>query len=867
MLDPLPLDPYLDEIVATVAERRSLVLSASPGSGKTTRLAPALARSGVLKSDQAIVVLEPRRVAARAAAARIAYEQGVNLGNEVGYHVRDDRRYGPNTKIRVVTEGILNRQIVADPFLEGVGAVVLDEFHERSVHTDLAIALCRMIRAEAREDLVVVVMSATLDAEPIARFLGDCPILNVPGRSHPVAIEYRETSNEPLEYSIKIALEDVLKRTNEQGDILVFLPGMREIERTARSVAGLAELHRLTITTLHGSLSAETQDRALRPAPGGFRKVVLATNIAETSLTIDGVTTVIDCGKARIASFDPVRGLDRLETRSISRASAAQRAGRAGRTAPGACLRLYSQRSHARFQEYESPEIKRVDLCSTILAIHELGIADIRGFSWFDPPPEESIAGAEKLLIKLSALGRDSRTITPLGRRIASIPVHPRLGRLLVEASDWGVIEQGAAVAAILSEPDILATNRENPGRFQGKAQTRSHQVSDVLVRLDALTEAREARFSPRLRATGIDPERARRVDRVRRDLERIAKIEHKRNRQAPPMKRDESFDIDELILKLVLRAYPDRVARRRPAGSATGVTTGGRGVRLAAESVVRSGDLFVAIDPRDDRRGGVLEARVSIASWIDREWLNELFVDAIRRDRTVHFDPDRRKIIGMIRTFYDDLLLGEDSGVSIDADLAGEALAEALSIDPKGWIEVDESASAWLARLDWLRKTFPESDWPEPTDTALADVIANACSGKTAEAEARRVPLVPLLESLLSYDQIRLMRDLAPETITLPNGRAVRVVYSLDRPPQIAAKIQELFGWKSTPTIAGGRIRVLLEILGPNYRPVQRTDDLAGFWRTTYFQARKDLRGRYPKHAWPDDPLAATPATRPRKP
>ncbi len=459
----LPIDSCLPSIIETLHRNPSLVLVAEPGAGKTTRLPPAVMRAGILTPAQPnIVMLQPRRVAARAAAARIAEENDWVLGREVGYHIRFEKKVSPRTRLRILTEGILTRQLLADPFLDGVGMVILDEFHERSLHSDLAVAMLKEMRESVREDLRIVIMSATLDAEKAAGFLGNCPIVRVPGRLFPIDIQYHPCAGHPLIERTADAISEELQTPD--GDILVFLPGAEEIRRTARLLSGADA----SVLPLHGSLSAEEQMAALRPANN--RKVILATNIAETSLTIDGVTVVIDSGFARVAAFDPRRGLDRLELKKISQASAAQRAGRAGRTAPGRCVRLWSQKEQADLKEFELPEVKRVDLCSAVLDLHAWGKPDPRKFDWFDAPPEESLAGAERLLNLLGAL-REGK-LTSIGKKLIRLPVHPRVGRLLIAAAEIGCADQGANLAALLSE------------RTLPPPMTDVHADSDLLIRL-----------------------------------------------------------------------------------------------------------------------------------------------------------------------------------------------------------------------------------------------------------------------------------------------------------------------------------------------------------------------------------------------
>ena len=803
----------------------------------------ALVQAGLLSADHpTLVMLQPRRVAARAAASRIADENGWTLGGRVGYQVRFEKRVGPETRIKVVTEGILNRQLVGDPFLEGVGAVVLDEFHERSLHTDLAIALLREVRDSVRDDLILVVMSATMEAEPVARFLGEAPILRVEGRSFPVEVSYRGGSGDPLPIQVARAVEGEAST----GDVLAFLPGVEEIRRTGRELAPWASRAGVLVLPLHGSLTPEEQDRALRP--GDRRKVVLATNIAETSLTIDGVTTVVDGGLARFASHDPARGLDRLELGRISKASAEQRAGRAGRTRPGRCVRLWTEREQRGLPESDVPEVRRVDLCGTVLALHAWGIADPSRFGWYEAPDPSALAAAERLLSWLGAIDGAGGSITPLGRLILDVPAHPRLARLLIEAGEMGCLAEGAALAALLSEKDILTRD------FGRDARPEVHAASDVLIRLDRFDEAERARFAPSLRDRGIDPAAARQAAKVRDDLLRVA-------RRLPGRGKNEPTEDD--LLRLVLLAYPDRVVRRRSGDGTTGLMVGGRGVRLDRESVVRDSEFFLALDPREDRRGGLLEAKVRMASAIRLEWLEELFPEGISRERVVEYDEGRGRVVGVATLSYLDLPLKEDRNLPVDPEAAGKALAEALAPLGRSFFERDEASKAWLARLDMARRSMPEGDWPEFEADDWTELIRLACLGKRSEADVPGGSLLAILKGRNPYVQNLLLDDLVPEFLIVPSGNRIRLNYPVEGPPFLEVRLQELFGWVETPRIARGRVAVLLHLLGPNFRPVQITDDLASFWSSAYFQVRKDLRARYPKHSWPDDPLTAKPEAR----
>ena len=844
---PLPIDAVLEEIVSRLREARAVVVVAPPGAGKTTRVPPAILRSGLLDpSHPSLVMLQPRRVAARAAAHRIAEEQGWAVGGEVGYHVRFEKHISPNTRLRVLTEGILSKQLLDDPSLTGIGCVVLDEFHERSLHTDLAVAMLREVQQSLRADLLLVVMSATLHAEPVARFLGGCPVVRAEGRMFPVEISYVPSNGARLPERIADATLGVLGDARG-GDVLAFLPGAEEIRRAMR----LIETPQAQVLPLYGSLPFEDQVRALRS--GERRKVILATNIAETSLTIEGVTTVIDGGYARVAGYDPQRGLDRLELKRISKASAEQRAGRAGRTAPGRCVRLWSAKEQHELADFEQPEVMRVDLCGAVLSLHAWGQSDPRKFGWFERPPDEMLDAAEELLAMLGALA-ESR-ITKLGETLLALPVHPRIGRLMLAAAEAGRIEEGAAMAALLEEKDIVASPA--PGERGPLANVQSS--SDLVERMRLLDVADRARFAAHVRDRGIDVTAARQVARVRDQLVRIARSSRT---LTPALSRNtgRGGNAEDELLRWPLLAYPDRVVRRRATDPTTGVMVGGGGVRFSPESTVKRGEFLVAIDARHDQRSAVREAFVRVASQVQVEWLEELFPQSIRRERALVFDEARQRVVGLGTTWYRDLLLREDRDAPVNPAQAGPVLAQALRPRAREIFDSDERAAAWLARARFLAHAMPDQPWPALDDALLGDVIEEASERKKSVDEVRRAPLVAMLQAKLPYPLNRLIDEHAPESIEVPSGSRIRLDYASGQRPVLAVRLQEIFGWTDTPRVGGGRVPILLQILGPNFRPVQVTEDLRSFWTNTYAQVRKDLRVRYPRHAWPDDPLRARP-------
>lgn len=844
MVRSLPIDALLAQIVETVRSSSSLVLRAPPGAGKTTRVPAALLDAGIAAGTQ-IVVLEPRRIAARAAAEFVARARGGVVGGEVGYRVRFEQKGGAATRLWFATEGTFSRGLAADPYLEEVGAVVLDEFHERHLQGDLALGVVRELQQTVRPDLKLVVMSATLDTASVAAFLGQAPILTSEGRAFPVTIEYeRAPSRARLSNRVAAALGGALNSDGGSGDVLVFLPGAAEIRRTAEAIGAIASAAGADIVRLHGDLPLDEQRRALEP--GARRRVVLSTNVAETALTIEGVTTVIDSGLARQARVDPRHGLNRLEEVRISRASADQRAGRAGRLGPGRCLRLWTIAEQAERRERELPEVLRLDLAAAALELHAWGVNDLRAFPWLDPPPEGALDSAERLLVQLGALAPGG-SLTRTGRRMLALPAPPRLARMLVEAEDIGAVEDGALAAALAAERDVLLERRAL--RATAGAAWPSGP-SDLTLRMELFRQAERDHFDPEAcRSLGLDPQAVRAVDRARRQLgagsprrSRREVIANKRGRDSLPS-----------ILRCVPAGFPDRIVRRRQAGSSRGVMVGGSGVALDPASVVRDAELFVAIDLDAGPRGPLSEARVRVASGVERSWLEEMFPSRMRAKREIVFDHASQRVIERDRELYDDLVLRETVRQDVDPLTAADLLAAEAKRDPRAALAMGREAEAFIDRVRFLARAMPELDLP--VESLLDRAIEILAAGKRSFAELRAGNLVEALGAALSPRQRHALDRDAPERFRLPSGRSARVTYDRDKPPALAALIQDLFGLGSTPRVAAGRVRVVVEILAPSNRPVQITDDLDGFWKRTYPEVRRQLRGRYPKHAWPESP------------
>jgi len=843
-LPPLPIDPLLPEVVSALRHGSRLVLRAAPGAGKTTRVPAALLDAG-LAGDKQILVLEPRRIAARAAAEYVARERGGRVGEEVGYRVRFDSRGGDRTRLWFVTEGILGRQLVADPFLERVGTVVLDEFHERHLQGDVALAVIAELQESVRPDLALLVMSATLETERVSAYLGGCPVLTSEGRSHPVAVEYEPgREREPVQERVARALRRVAAA--RAGDVLVFLPGAREIARTAEAIAPLAAEHDLEVVPLHGDLGLDEQQRALRRGPR--RKVVLSTNVAETSLTIDGVTIVIDSGQARLNRFDARRGINALRLVPISRASADQRAGRAGRLAPGLCVRLWSQAEQAERRDAEIPEVRRLDLAATVLELRAWGLQRIEEFRWLDPPERGALGRAEHLLRRLGAFEAESGALTEVGRRMLTLGAEPRLARMLVEAEQRGQAAAGALIAALASERDICRAARV----FGQASAPHAAGPSDLLLRAELFEQAARRGFSSAAcAALDLEPRALRAVERARRHFAAALA----RGSRAAAGARSASGAAGTAALQIILAGFPDRVARRRAPGSARALMVGNTGVVLDPQSVVRDAELFVAVELDAGERRAHSEARVRLASELRLEWLRRLFPDSLRRTSELVFDPEGERVVERRTLRFDDLVLEEKSSVDVDRAAAGEVLAEAARRDPRRAARVGDEEERLLGRIAFLARWMPELELPAAVETLLGEAVASLCWNRRTFAEVRAQDLGAALLASLSHAQRQALAREAPRELRLPSGRAARIEYGADKPPSAAARIQEVFGLRATPRLAGGRVPLVLELLAPNRRPAQITDDLESFWRNTYPEVRKQLRGRYPKHAWPENP------------
>lgn len=820
----LPVEEVLPELHERLARGGTVLLQAPPGAGKTTRVPLALLDAPWLQ-DRTILMLEPRRIAARSAAERMASMLGEPVGRTVGYRVRLERKVSDATRVEVLTEGLLTRRLQDDPQLEGVGLVIFDEFHERNLQSDLALALCRDVASALREDLRMLLMSATLDTARLAPSL-DAPVVSSEGRQFPVEVRHLPLpADGPMEQGAMAAIRKALAEV--QGDILVFLPGAAEIGRLRRMLEDFASGTDLLPVTLYGELGLEEQRQAILPDPSGRRKVVLATNIAETSLTIEGVRVVVDSGYRRAPRFDPRSGLTRLETVRISRASAEQRRGRAGRLGPGVCYRLWGEGVQQGLVAHDSPEIESADLVPLALELASWGVASASELQWLTPPSERSLEAAWELLQQLEAV--EGRRITAHGRAMAALPLHPRLAHMVLKAVTWDAGPLACDMAALLSERDIL--------RGSGDAEL-GH-------RLEALRSCRHGGS-----ASGADIRACRAVDRSAAQIRRVAGITGVKSRAD-----------DSLAGRLLALAYPERIGLARE-GHGRFLLAAGRGARMAAEDPLAGAPCLVAavIDDRGK------EGRILLGTALAVEDIPLLFPEAGRWHQSVEWDG-RQQAVSAVRQRRLGALVLEARPADIkrgDERVVGAMLRgiRETGLDGLGW---DAAARSLQARVLCLR-AWIGAEWPDVSDEALLQSMEQwlppYLNGISRFQQLSRLSVAQVLSDRLGWERMRQLDELAPERITVPSGSRLRLLYRPGEPPLLKVKLQEMFGLGETPRVAGGRVAVLVELLSPAGRPVQVTQDLTSFWREGYVQVRKELKGRYPRHPWPDDPWLA-PATR----
>jgi ATP-dependent helicase HrpB len=840
----LPIYAVEQELIAGLRERGRLVLTAPTGAGKSTQVPQMLLRHGFLERGQA-AVLEPRRIAARLLAARAAAELGVPLGHEVGYQVRFENRTGPSTRIRYVTEGILLRQMLEDPKLSGVSALIVDEFHERHLYGDVLLAWALGLQAQARPDLLLVVMSATLEDAPLEKYLQPCARVSSTGRAHPVRISYRGAVGDPPIWEQVAQAFCAHVHRGGQGDVLVFLPGGYEIFRTQEELGKCKESRGYLLLPLHGELAPQDQDAAV--ARYSEPKIVLATNVAETSITIDGIRLVIDSGLARIPRYDPYRGVNTLFTEKISRASADQRTGRAGRTAPGECVRLWTPEDQAHRPAREAAEVKRLELSEVILSLKAAGVPDLRSFPWYEPPTHEALDHAETLLTELGALKDGS--LTALGRRMAAFPLHPRYARMLLAAQDLGCVREAAQAAALTQGRDLLLRNVDARTSAFREEHFGGPSSSDFQVLLGAweFAEKNEFRQEPCRRA-GIHAGAARQVRPLVDQFLRLAE------RSGLDVAARASGD--EALRKCILLGFSDRVARRSEPGTLRCEVVHGRKGVLVRESAVRQSPLFVAAEVREvEGKGQNAKTLLSLATAIEVDWLVELFPEDISRRNQVFFDPSAKRVMAEEWLRFRDLVLEKRRLEPPPAPEAARLLAEEVLSGRLKLADWDASVDQWWLRMGLLSRACPELGIPSASPADRREILEKVCRGAVATKDVKDRPVKASIREWLGGERTALVERHAPERLALPNGRSAKLVYVADGAPHLALRIQELYGVREVPRIARGRVAPLVRILAPSMRPVQITQDLVGFWRDHYPSLRRELKRKYPKHDWRENP------------
>lgn len=821
---PLPIDPLLPDIIKLLERHSSLVLTASPGAGKTTRLPPALLKA--VKGE--VWVLEPRRIAAISAPQRIAEENGWALGREVGYQVRFDSKSSRETRLLFLTEALLLRKLLKDPELKHVGCVVLDEFHERSLHVDLALGALKELQELSRPDLKIVVMSATLDPAPLKNYLGDAAVVNVPGKLFPLEIKYEEKSQllrtgpdftERMRRLVQKAMQE-----HAQGDLLCFLPGRGEIEWLREDLSAWAAQKDIALFALHGQLDIQEQRAALQPQRNR-RKVILATNVAESSLTVEGVRIVVDSGLARISQIHPRTGFASLDLSRISKASATQRAGRAARQAPGAVYRAWIPFDELSMKEFEPAEVLRSDLAENLLLLSALGVSNFQSFSWFERPPAKPLESAQAFLVALGAIG-ESGVLTKLGEELRELPVHPRVAKLLLEGKNSGLGTLACELAALLSEPG-------------GRATAGYEIENDLWLRWESW---KRNAGHPRNRG----------IERTAQQLAGLLKSND--GKGGAPTKQ-----LEAKVPELLLSVYADRLCRRRRPHEPQAKMAGGRGVKLHPDSSVKTSDYFLAIELSEGK--DIAETLVYQAVGVSEELVEEKSRAFARPVKRLEWDDEKSRFYMVEGREWNGLPLGREHRRPADPSELEGRMAELAFARWDRLLASNEELASWMQRLRFLSRCSEK--WALLSEEQIKEALSLACYGETSFAALGEKSLVSYFEGLLPEEQRSALQRECPSHLVVPTGNRMKIQYSEEQGPQVEVRLQELFGLKSAPKVAGQSITLVL--LAPNYRPVQVTRDLESFWKNGYHEVRKELRLRYPKHSWPEDPLTAAPQAKGR--
>lgn len=867
--ESLPIFELRERLKAACGRSRRIVLQAPTGSGKSTQIPQMLLDDGLVPAGGQIVVLQPRRLPTRMLAARIARERGCPLGGEVGYQIRFDRIESADTRIKFVTEGLLLRRLLGGN--EGgdasrIGAIVFDEFHERHLYSDLTLAIALEMQRTTRPDLLIVVMSATLDTESLSAWLSPCETLSAQGRMFPIEIEYsasasgfagtRNRAGFPPRRAVWDHAAAAFRKAyhdEPEGDFLVFMPGAYEISKTIAAIAGTPEGRDCAVLPLYGELSPEAQDRAVAPAPAGTRKVVVATNVAETSLTIPGVRVVIDSGLARVARYDPHRGINMLLIENISRSSADQRAGRAGRTAPGRCVRLWSRSEHESRAARDVPEIRRVELSEAVLLLKAGGIRDLDTFPWFEKPDGNALAESLSLLRDLGAVDA-AGTLTATGAAMARFPLHPRYSRMMLAARGLGCARQVAFVAAMAQGRDVMLELADRR-RAEEREDLLGETDSDFFHRLTLLGMARKKDFDAEFcRRWGIHAGAARQADRLAAQFLKIAESVFSRERgaDAGPEKEADS-DVRDAVRQCLLLGFVSQLARRVDAGTLRCRLVRGRAGELCRGSAVRHAKLFVAAEVEEIQTRGEVTVFLSLATAVEEAWLEKYFPDDFETRDSVFFDPVQKRVLTRRERVFRGLVMSSRELADVAGDAASRLLAEEVLAGRLELEKWDSQVEAWIRKVNFAAAHCPELGIAPIDDEGRRMLVEELCLGATAYRDIRGKPVWKTLRGWLSREQEAAMESLLPDSISLPRKKhPAKIVYTEDCEAVVGATVQELYDVAGTRLkICGGRVPLVVEVQSPARRTVQRTTDLDAFWKTSYEHVKKDLKGRYPKHEW----------------
>jgi ATP-dependent helicase HrpB len=850
-MDPkqLPIYELRSDLAEALKSENRIIIEAPTGSGKSTQVPQIVLDCGNTGPGE-VVVLQPRRLAARLLAKRVAFERNEPLGGEVGYQVRMESAVSEKTQIRYVTEGILLRQFLSDPELRGISTIIFDEFHERHIYGDITLARALRLQ-QSRPDLKVIVMSATLDAGPLREYLAPCRELKSEGRMFPVEISYAPKRIDFRHHPVWEAAADAFEQAIEsgaEGDVLVFMPGAYEISRTVEAIRAKKCARAFNVMPLHGELPARDQDAAVGECDQ--RKVVVSTNVAETSITIDGIRIVIDSGLARIARYDPNRGIDTLLVERISRASAGQRTGRAGRTAPGTCHRLWTEQEHVARPMQELPEILRHDLAEVVLTLKAGGIIDVEntaedgtGFHWLEPPDPKSLERTLTLLTDLGALDHDG-ILTATGQKMVSFPMHPRYARMLLAGEEYGCVRQACLIAALTQGRSILQRNKGKETRGNRDDLLGEDDVSDFKRLMRAWQFADKNHYNAdTCRKLGVHGGAARQVKPL---YERFLKIAEKEG-----LKVNTRAPYDEDLQKCILLAFSDHVARRRDAGTLHCEVVHGRSGDLDRDSVVRDSALVVAAEIREIEGSRDLNVRLNLCTAISEAWLDELFPEDMEEKTEAIFDPVLKRVVSKQWKSFRGLELHARMVQEVDPQQAAEIIAEEVltgHLDLPKW---DDQVEKWIARVNCLAAGCPDYGIPEIDEEARRAMVQEICLGAVCKRDLKGRSAWKVVKSWLTSVQLDMVDKQVPERIKLPSGLNAKVRYEEGQPPVVSATIQKLYGLKETPKIGFGQIPVVVEALAPNQRPQQKTQDMKSFWENTYPLLKKELKGRYPKHEW----------------